>query len=587
MRLLITLVRKYPRHSVITLLALLLAGGAEFFGLSALFPLLSSIGGNGVLKDSLSKGSSSPLAHFLTKAFSALGLSPTVGLLLGVFVAGFVVKSVFMLLANKRVGYTVAHVATDLRLALLRALLNTRWEYYLGQPVGALANSFATEASRASHGYESGAKMTSLLIQALIYLIIGIAVSWKAMLAAMAAGVVILYGSSYFVRMSRRAGRRQTSLLQSSLARLTDSLQSIKPLKAMAREELADTVLVTETKLLNKAMKKDVFSKEALKSFQEPMLMALLAFGIFVALEVLVLPLASIMFLVFLIANMVTKLGKVQQEYQKMVTFESAYWSLQEKIKKAEQEREKVSGTAKPSLELNVRLDHVSFKYGKHWVLQEASLEVPAGLFTAITGSSGTGKTTVADLMIGLLRPQKGQIWIDDQPLAAVDIRSWRRMIGYVPQDTLLLHDTVMRNVTLGAPEFSEKDVENALVAAGIWDFVAAMPQGMHTTVGERGGKLSGGQRQRIAIARALIHNPSLLILDEATSGLDPETETRICETLRVFRGKLTILAISHQPALINAAERAYRIQDGKAVLTVKPTTGIEVHPEHRGVVQR
>lgn len=585
MRLLITLVRKYPRHSVITLFALLLAGVAEGFGITGVLTLLSSIGGSGLLKESLSGGGSSPLAHFLAKALSAFGLRPTIGVLLAVLVVGFVVKSIFMLLANKRVGYTVAHVATDLRLALLRALMNTRWEYYLGQPVGALANSFATEASRASHAYESGAKMAALLIQAIIYLIIGLCVSWKALLASMAAGVIILYGLSYFVRMSRRAGRRQTSLLQSSLAHLTDSLQSIKPLKAMAREELADAVLVTETKLLNKAMKKDVFSKEALKSFQEPMLTGLLAFGIFVALDFLALPLASIMGLVFVIASMVTKLNKVQQEYQKMVTYESAYWSLQEKIKNAQQAREKVFGTGTPSLERSVRLDNVNFKYGKHWVLQEASLEFPAGFFTAITGSSGTGKTTVADLLIGLLRPQKGQIWIDDQPLSTIDIRSWRRMIGYVPQETLLLHDTVMRNVTLGAPELSEKDAKSALVAAGIWDFVTTLPQGMHSTVGERGGMISGGQRQRIAIARALVHKPSLLILDEATSGLDPETETRICETLRGLRGKLTILAISHQSALINAADRAYRIQDGKAFLTVN-CADIEVDSEHIGTAQ-
>jgi len=583
MRLLITLVRQYPRHSVITLCALLLASVAEGFGLTALFPMLSSIGVSGLLQES---GKSSKLAHYMTKALSAFGLSPTIGVLLALFVAGIVVKNVFMLLANKRVGYTVAHVATDLRLALLRALLNTRWEYYLGQPVGVLVNAFATEASRASQAYQSGTRMAALLMRAIVFAILGLLVSWKAMLASMAAGVFLLYGLSYFVRMSRRAGRRQTSLLQSSLARLTDSLQSIKPLKAMAREELADAVVVTETKLLNKSMKKDVFSKEALKSFQEPMLTGLLVFGIYVAVECWALSLASITFLAFLIASMVNQLSKVQQEYQKMVTFESAYWSLQEKITKAEHEQEKVSGTAKPSLARSVRLDNVSFKYGKHWVLQEASLEVPAGFFTSITGSSGTGKTTVADLLIGLLRPQEGQIWIDDQPLSTIDIRSWRRMIGYVPQETLLLHDTVMRNVTLGAPELSEKDVENALVAAGIWDFVATMSQGMHTTVGERGGKLSGGQRQRIAIARALVHKPSLLILDEATSGLDPETETRICETLRGLRKKLTILAISHQTAMINAADRAYRIQDGKAVLTVK-FTGIEVDSEHRGVVQR
>lgn len=554
------------------LLALLLASIAEGFGLTALLPLLGSVSGSGLGEGPISARGSSTLTHFVTQALSAFGLSPTIGVLLTVLVTGIVLKSIFMLLANKRVGYAVAHVATDLRLALLRALLSTRWEYYLGQPVGGLANAFATEAMRASEAYLCGAKMAAFLIQATVYASIALLVSWKAMLAAIFVGAVLLYGLNRFVRMARRAGARQTSLLQSSLARLTDSLQSIKPLKAMARENLADAVLETETNRLNKALQKQVFSKAALQALQEPMLAAFLAFGLYVTLVYWALPLASIMVLVFLLAGLVSRMTKVQEEYQKMVIFESAYWSLQNKISEAEREREAVFGGRMPKLGRCVRLDRVSFKYGESWVLHNASLEFPAGLFTAITGASGAGKTTVADLIMGLLQPQRGQIWIDDLPLATVDIRSWRRMIGYVPQETLLLHDTVMRNVTLGAAELSEKDVENALLAAGAWEFVVTLPQGMHSTVGERGGKLSGGQRQRIAIARALVHKPVLLILDEATSGLDPESEASICDTLCRLRGELTILAISHQPALVNTADRAYRIQDGAAFLIVDRT---------------
>ena len=117
-------------------------------------------------------------------------------------------------------------------------------------------------------------------------------------------------------------------------------------------------------------------------------------------------------------------------------------------------------------------------------------------------------------------------------------------------------------------PELSENDVEDALRAAGAWEFVDSMPQGMHSIVGERGGKLSGGQRQRIAIARAIVHKPELLILDEATSALDPQSEAAICETLRQLRGQLTILTISHQEALVKIADKAYHVQDGKIVST-------------------
>jgi ATP-binding cassette subfamily C protein len=154
-------------------------------------------------------------------------------------------------------------------------------------------------------------------------------------------------------------------------------------------------------------------------------------------------------------------------------------------------------------------------------------------------------------------------VWIDDLPLSNIDIRRWRSMIGYVPQETLLLNDTVLTNVTLAEPGLSEEDAERALRGAGVWEFVEGMPQGVHTMVGERGGKLSGGQRQRIAIARALVHDPALLILDEATSALDHKSEEAICATLKLLREKVTILAISHRPALAKMADRAYRLQGG------------------------
>jgi ATP-binding cassette subfamily C protein len=140
-------------------------------------------------------------------------------------------------------------------------------------------------------------------------------------------------------------------------------------------------------------------------------------------------------------------------------------------------------------------------------------------------------------------------------------------MIGYVPQETILLHDTIMRNITLGDPTLQPADVEWALQAAGASDFVASLPDGLETVVGERGGKLSGGQRQRVVIARALVNKPRLLILDEATSALDHESEDAIRRTLENLTGQLSILAISHNRALVHAASRVYFLQAGKVQL--------------------
>jgi ATP-binding cassette subfamily C protein len=548
------------------LLCLSLAGVAEGIGLSALLPLVSlAMGGQTEAVTGTSMGHSG-LERVVTETLASVGLQPTLGVLLVVIVVAIALKSGLVLLAKKQVGYTVANIATDLRLTLLRALLVARWEYFLRQPVGVLANSIATEASRTSSAYLHGALMSAIIVEALVYTVVALLISWKATLVALAIGLIIAYLLKRLVRKAWRAGTRQTELLKSLLTYLTDTLISIKPLKAMARESRADALLAKNTNRLNRAAQKQVLSKEGLKAIQEPLFVAFLAIGLYVVSVFLRFPLATLMVLVFLLSRIVKRVNTVQQEYQEMMVSESAYWSLKETIREAEQAREANLGSEEPSLEHAIRFDRVSFRYNEEWVLRNASLSFPSGLLTAIVGPSGIGKTTIADLIIGLIRPQQGEVWIDDLPLAKVDLKKWRKMIGYVPQETLLLHDSVLINVTLGDPDLSAADVERALSAAEAWEFVAEMGQGIYSTVGERGCMLSGGQRQRIAIARALVHKPKLLILDEPTSALDPESEAAICETLGQLRGRgITILAISHQPTIMNVADRAYRLQDGKA----------------------
>jgi len=208
-------------------------------------------------------------------------------------------------------------------------------------------------------------------------------------------------------------------------------------------------------------------------------------------------------------------------------------------------------------------LKDISFSYGGKKVLKNINLSIPKGAFLSIIGQSGAGKTTIVDLITGLLVPQKGEVCLDGIPLSQLDVKAWRQMIGYVPQETLLLHDSIFFNVTLGDKRFSRKDAEDALKKARAWEFISKMPDGIDTMVGERGGMLSGGQRQRITIARALVHRPELLILDEATSALDPSSELEICRVLEMLKGEYTILAISHREALLKAAEKAYLLRNG------------------------
>ena len=550
------------------LLALFIAGLLEGVGLSMLLPLIGIAIGNptgaGPLPATKNGAADSTLEQMVTDGFAALGITPTLGLLLIILIAITTLKNGLILLANKQIGYTVAHVATDLRIELLKALSVSRWQYFINQPLGTLSNSVATESSRTSKAFKSGILMTAEFFQVLVYCFIAFFVSWKATLIALAAGFTILVASTGFLKKSRSAGKRQTKLRKSMMRLLADTLQSIKPLRAMARENTYDQLLKKKTIRLNKALQKHVLNREFRAAFQKILKMLFLAGAIYVLLTYWQMSLSSVMVLMYLIARLLKRLNNVQANYQGMIVNESAYWSLQKTLQKVKSEREEIGGDHKPALNQAIQLKNVTFAYDDQPVLQNVSLKFPKGQIITIVGPSGSGKTTLVDLVIGLLRPQQGDVLIDDVSLAEVNLKSWRRMIGYIPQETILLHDTVLNNITLGDPDLSEADAQEALRAAGAWEFVNSMPQAIQSMVGERGGKLSGGQRQRISIARALVHKPKLLILDEATSGLDPESEAAVCDTLQRLRGKLTILAISHQSALVKIADKSYCIRDGK-----------------------
>lgn len=537
-----------------TLVALLVAGVFEGVSLSALFPILD------LAANSESGG---PSERGLGKFLYGLGIEPSLGPLLLIIVVGVSLKAAMVLLANRHVGYTVAQIGTDLRLRLLRALLRARWEFFLHQPVGSLANAMATETVRASNAYLNAARALAYAVETLVYAVAALFVSWPATLAAVLGGVVITLSLGRLVRKARRAGRRQTDVLVSLLRRMADTLQSVKALKTMGLAGGANVVLEAETRRLNKAMRKEVLNVEGLRAIYEPVAIAFVAGAAYLVVNVWDVPLASVVVLMLLLLRVLKLAGKVQQEFQKMTVNESAYWSLRRTITSAEGAPERETGGLNPVFERELALEDVHFAFGDRPILSGLTLRLPARSFTTIVGPSGAGKTTILDLVTGLLEPTSGRLTLDGVALGECDLQAWRRMVGYVPQETLLLHGSVLHNVTLDDPDLTEADAERALRAAGAWEFVSAMPEGMQTTVGERGSMLSGGQRQRIAIARALVRRPRLLILDEATSALDPASEAALCETLARLRGEVTVLAVSHQTGLAEIADRVVQLEWG------------------------
>ncbi len=555
MRLWRTLFHQRGRHTAGVLAALIVAGLLEGLSFTALLPVLELA----TQPDNL--------PPWLITAFATVGLVPTIGPLLGLMVLGFFLKSALVLVAQRQVGYAVAAVATQLRLQLLDAFLMTRWSFALRQPAGALANSLSGEALRAGQAYLAGITMLAVLVQCLSYAAMALWVHPQAALSALAIGAAMLTLSYLPIKMAQKAGKQQTRLMRALVTRLTDSLNTIKPLRAMGRTQNANQLLTHETHALNRALRREILSSELLPALQDPLIAAIIAVGIYVFLVQWDVGIPTTVTLVLLLGRMLNQLGRVQRQYQKFLICESAHRALDDAIAAARDAKERHDGTQPPTFLRELTLEGVALEYDGQAVLRQVNLVVPVGQFTVLLGPSGSGKTTIADLMVGLVTPTTGQVRLDGVDLQAVDLAQWRRQIGYVTQEATLLHGSVFDNVALYDPQFDEAAVIAALKQAQAWDFVAAMPAQLHSPVGERGGLLSGGQRSRICLARALVHRPALLILDEATGALDEATAKQLWQTLAVLRGEMTVFAITHQPELAAQADRVYRLVDGRAVL--------------------
>jgi len=248
---------------------------------------------------------------------------------------------------------------------------------------------------------------------------------------------------------------------------------------------------------------------------------------------------------------------------------QTAYGAAERILETLEKEStvvEAPGASALPPFQREIRFENVSFRYLDEYVLRDFNLIANQGELIALVGVSGSGKTTVVNLLPRFYDLQEGRITVDGVDIREVTLQSLRRQIGVVTQETFLFNDTVANNIKYGSPERTQAEVEEAAKAANAHDFIVKLPQGYNTDIGERGVRLSGGQRQRLAIARALLKNPPILILDEATSALDTEAEREVQKALDLLMQHRTTFAIAHRLSTIRRADKILVMEDGRVV---------------------
>src|SRR5215208_4219069 len=516
----------------------------DLMGLAMLVPFLAMATTNGNF-------SNKSLNNIIRHSFEMVGLPHTIRSVLGAFAALILAKSIISIALMSFSASSVAAVTQKVRLRLARSLLFVRWPYLAHARVGELTNLVSSEASAMGEMFHSVANFLAMSFQVAVYLMLAFYISWPVALFALALGLMMFSWFGAVMRLKKRSAREEAQSLNKIAAGFSDVLTGIRPMRGMGRVDRLLDVFSSQSRGLSQSLRLKLIGGDLSAEIFEPIAALAIAAWFYVVVSLWHLEFHNVLVIGLILIRVTTVLFSLYRLSFKVVGERQAY-----------------AGTEIPVFRSAIRISNLSFGYGKRPVLENLNITIVKGSITAVAGPSGVGKSTLVDLLLGLQRPLKGTILVDGACLfETVGMQAWRGGIGYVPQEQFLLNDTIRNNVTLGDHDIAEDEVIAALKIAQASNFVELLPQGIASCAGERGSALSGGQRQRICIARALVHRPRLLILDEATTALDPETEQVLCRNIVALarNTQMTVVVISHQPRWIENADQVIWLPQERA----------------------
>jgi ATP-binding cassette subfamily C protein len=541
---------------------LLVSSLIEGLGLLILFPLLSQFG----IGDS---GGVGGIQHWIERGLEFLGIPNRFGPLL--IVAIGITYLQVALQAGR--GWFEADCQTRYteywQRRLFDAFIEAEWMFFTREKTASRVNVIMSEAGRIAAAFYQLLQAIAAASLMVVYAGLSLLASWQMVTLLAVFGVLIYFALRPMNSRGRALGEQVSVVSESLQHRTSEFLQNAKLIKATGTESVAQNLFAEATGRTRDVYRKAGFHSKIIFGIYMAAGYTLLGIGMWVSVEKLAISPAIVLVSIYVFLRLYVQLSNLQQTRQGVLLSIPAFPAARTQLAAAHAVAEKLDvGRQLPAGPATVRLDDIAVHYGDLAALEHVSFEVPSGACIGITGPSGAGKSTLVDVVAGLAKPGVGTVTVDGIPLDQVALRDWRRSIGYVGQETLLLNGTVAENIAWGA-DYDRNAVEAAATAAAAHEFVSRLPDGYDTQIGDRGVRLSGGQRQRLGLARALIGNKRLLILDEATSALDSESENVIMRALSTMRGNVTILIVAHRLSTLSDAdrilvfERARLVEDG------------------------
>jgi len=540
---------------------------AEGLNIGMLLPLLSLIG---VETGTHPNGPAQVIKSF----FATLHISLSLGAVLAVFL----VIGLIHIALHSLQQYLIVRSGEALTLLIRQRIFDgisfASWRGILSSRGGYLVNAVMSEASRT--GLLFGSNMTALGIVISFGIYVGISawISWPLTLWTGLLCIASILVLRKLFSSSRRFGAYTSAATNRLQEVLNEHVAGAKVIRAFGAGQWSRTIFCSAAEAVGDYARRNQLNTILVRTLVEPFGLVMVCLLIYLSITVLQLPAAELMVLLLLVFRVIPRFVVLQEMLQRTSGMLPAYESVLDTLSRLGQVHEGRGQKIFTELQGPIELRGITVRHDTNTVLDGVSFGVQPRTTVALVGRSGGGKTTLLDIMSGVLTPDDGEALINGTPLSEYDLNSYRQRIGVVPQESTFFHDTIEANLRIAKPGATETELWDVLVAAHADEFVQERPEGLAAIVGDQGLRLSGGQRQRLALARALLRNPDILLLDEPTSAMDVQTELAIRETLRRLRGQVTIVLVTHRQEMAGDADVIYTVSEG----IVKPLERVPGH---------
>ena len=450
------------------------------------------------------------------------------------------------------------------------SFLESQWGYLIKKKRGWLVSSVVNDSEKAGNSIYNLMQLLSFIVLSVVYVVTAFIIAPSFTIAMV---VFAFFLSVVAKRLTSKGHNNGVTTAEGNSrlqAILNEHFDAMKLIKGSALYEMSVLAVNNVAGLLCNVERNVLTQNAKIKLFLEPLVVTILCVGIYMAVERMNVQIAELMVIMFVFMRLFPKIAQANQAYYQVLVYRPSFEKVIQATKDSRlcRERAFLGGENIDNKINSIEFVDVSFSYdGAKAALKKLNFHINKCQTVAIVGKSGSGKSTFVDLLLGLHDVTKGKIKINNETLHDLDLLDYRNMIGYVGQETVLVHDTIRNNITWGlADKLSNEKIKSISKLCHVNEFVSKLPDKYETIIGDKGALLSGGQRQRIAIARALARDPKLLILDEATSALDSESEKIVQDAIENLSHKITMFIIAHRLSTIVKADQIFVLDNGEIV---------------------